>query len=112
MSSPVLKMTGHGDINIAQDKMDLLTRCTVTESAAKLAGKDLAHLAGIPVPVQVTGSLTSPKYSVRLDTVAVEAAKGIIQRELERGVGGGKSGGQKEVDALGSLLKGLLGKPK
>jgi len=112
MSSPVLKMTGRGDIDIAQDKMDLLTRCTVTESAAKLAGKDLAHLAGIPVPVQVTGSLTSPKYSVRLDTVAVEAAKGIIQRELERGVGGGKSGGQKEVDALGSVLKGLLGKPK
>jgi AsmA protein len=112
MSSPVLKMTGHGDVDIAQDKMDLLTKCTVTESAAKIAGKDLAHLVGIPVPIHVTGSLASPMYSVGLDTLVVEAAKGFIQRELDREVGGAKSGTQKELEALGGVLKGLLGKPK
>ncbi len=112
MSSPVLKMTGRGDIDIAQDTMDYLATCTVTESAAKLGGKDLAQLAGVPVPVRVTGSLESPKYSVGIDAVAAEIAKGVIQREIERGIGGGKGGTSKEVEALGNVLKGLLGKPK
>jgi AsmA protein len=108
-----MKMTGRGDIDIAQDTMDYVAKATVTESAAKLAGKDLAQLVGVPVPIHVTGSLTSPTYSVGIESVAAEIAKGAIQREIERGLSGGKSGTtQKEVDAVGNVLKGLFGKPK
>ena len=112
MSSPVMKMTGHGDIDIAQDKMDYLAKCTVTEAAAKLGGKDLAPLAGILVSVRVTGSLERPEYSVGIDSVAAEIAKGTIQKEIERSIGGGKAGASKEVDALGNVPKGPFGKPK
>lgn len=64
MMSRAMRMTGRGDINIARGSLDFTATAVVTESGAKIAGKDLAQLVRAPVPLQVTGLLTSPKYAV------------------------------------------------
>jgi len=113
MTSPLVRVTGRGDINLPEATLDYTAKATVTEAAAGLGGKDLAQLAGVAVPVQLTGPLANPRYTIVLDSLAEDLAKGAIQREIERRMGSGsKPGGKPGSDPVGDVLRGLFGKPK
>lgn len=112
VTSPVLRITGPGDVDIGEGKLDYTAKAAVTAAAASLGGKDLAQLAGVPVPVRATGPLANPTYAVDVQSLATEVAKGALQRAIDRRIGGGKSGGQSESDAVGDVLRGLFSKPK
>ncbi|HYB44270.1 MAG TPA: AsmA family protein, partial [Candidatus Methylomirabilis sp.] len=111
--SPILRLAGRGDIDVGQDAIDYTVKASVTEAAAGLAGKELAQIVGVPVPVRVTGSLENPKYTVDIEALAVAVAKGAVEREVQRAIGGGKPGQPGSAgDAIGDALRGLFGKPK
>ena len=70
-------------------------------------------MAGVTVPVRATGPLDHLKYTVDVAALATDLAKDTLERELERRLGGGKSGkDQGTTDAVGDALRGLFGKPK
>ena len=110
--SPFLRLTGRGDVNIADATLDYTVNASVVATAAGQGGKDLSDLAGLTVPVHATGPLASLKYRVDVGAMASNLAKGTVQRGLER-LGGKPGAGQGEgAGVLGNTLRGLLGKPK
>jgi len=74
MTSPSMRVTGRGDIDVVQGTLDYTMKAVVTAAAPTLAGKRLARL-GVPVPLHVTGLLSSPKYAVSLSGGDSGAAK-------------------------------------
>ncbi len=112
VTSPALRVTGRGDIDVGEGTLDYTAKAALTAAAARLGGKDLAQLAGVAVPVRATGPLANPKYTVDVLSLAGEVAKGTLQREIERSLRGGKSDGQQGGGAVGDVLRGLFGKPK
>ena len=110
--SSLVKLTGRGDIDIGEGTLDYTATAVLTSAVAGLGGKDLAQLAGVPVPVRVTGPLANPKYALDVGSLATDLAKDALQRELQRRLGGDKPAGKSGRDPVGDALKGLFGKPK
>ena len=50
-----------------------------------------SQVAGVTVPVKISGPFDALKYTVDVAALATEAAKDALQRELERRLGGGKA---------------------
>jgi AsmA protein len=116
--SPLLRLGGAGDIDIGAGAMDYTAKASVVATTTGQGGKDLARVAGVTVPVRITGPFESLKYSVDVGALASAVAKDALSRELGRRLGAGKSGTggaqagpQPEGGSLGDALRGIL-RPK
>jgi AsmA protein len=107
--SPLLRVTGAGDIDLGAGAMDYTVKATVVATSTGQGGKDAADVRGITAPVRITGAFDSLKYSVDVAALATEAATDALARELERRLGGGQAGkGDKPAKDLGDALRGLF----
>jgi len=115
MKAPILRLAkgdSRGDIDIANETINYLAKPTVVKSLKGQGGAELDSLAGVSIPVKVTGTFSAPKYGI--DFAALGTA--IAKSNLIDKVGGDKAGAVKalvggegnKVDAL----KGLLDKNK
>jgi AsmA protein len=82
--SPLMRVTGGGEIDIGNDRLDYLLKAEITGPVSRLQGKT--------VPVRLRGPFNAIGYSVDVGSVAKEALK----ERLEKG--------------LGDKLKGLFGR--
>jgi AsmA protein len=116
MKSPLLRLAGSGDVNIAEGTLDYTTKASVVASAGGQGGKELSQLSGVTIPVRASGPLANLKYTVDVAGLASEFAKGAVQQEIQRRLGG--KAGSSQGGAAGSVenalkgLGGLFGKPK
>jgi AsmA protein len=112
--SPLLRLTGGGTLDIGEGTMDYTAKATLVGAVTGQGGKDLSQLAGLTVPVRVTGPFESPRYTVDLAELATDLAQDTLQRELQRRLGGKKGAAPLEggAGAVGDALRGLFGKPK
>jgi len=110
-ASPLLRLAGAGDIDIGESRMNYLAKATIVATSTGQGGKDLAQVAGLTVPVRITGPFDALKFSVDVEALATEAAKGAVTRELERRLGGGKPG-QQGGGGVEDALRGLFGRKK
>lgn len=111
--SPLLRLTGAGDINIGEGTMDYTAKATLAATTTGQGGKDRADVAGITAPVRITGPYEHLSYSVDVAALATDAAKDALARELERRLGGGQAGKSGEKPSGGStrdILRGILGR--
>jgi AsmA protein len=117
--SPLVRLTGRGDIDIGEGKMDYVARASVVATATGQGGKELADVAGVTVPVRISGPLANLNYRLDVAALATELAKGRVQHEIQRRLGGkpgGQTGGQPGgqagdgAGALGDTLRGLFQK--
>ncbi len=90
--SPLLRLGGVGDIDIGAGAMDYTAKASIVATSTGQGGKDLARVAGVTVPVHITGPFESLKYTVDVGALAAGAAQDALTRELERRLGGGKAG--------------------
>jgi len=114
MKAPILRLAkgqSGGAIDIGQQTINYTAKPTIVKSIKGQGGEDLSDLAGVPIPVKISGTFANPKFGLDMKGVAKEMAKAKL---LEK-VGGSKGaavqeliGGDNKVDAL----KGLLGKKK
>ncbi len=114
MKAPILRLAkgdSKGDIDIGNEKLNYLAKPTIVKSLKGQGGADLDSLAGIGIPMKITGTFSSPKYGLDFSAVA----SGLAQSQLLEKVGGEKGaavkdliGGENKADAL----KGLLGGKK
>jgi AsmA protein len=114
-ASPLLRIAGAGDIDIGESRLDYLVKATVVATSTGQGGKDLSQVAGATVPVKLTGPFDNLSYSVDVSALAAEAAKGALQRELDRRLGGGAKAGQPQQGGTGGIedaLRGLFGRKK
>ncbi len=114
MKAPILRLAkgdSKGDIDIANQTINYVAKPTIVKSLKGQGGAELDSLAGIGIPLKISGTFTNPKFN--LDYSA--AAQGLAQSKVLEKIGGDKGaavgeliGGENKLDAL----KGLLGKKK
>ncbi len=83
VKAPVLRITGAGDIDIGNSQLDYLAKATVVATAKGQGGADLDHLAGLSVPVKLTGPFDAPKYEIDYRSLAAGAAKAKATEKLQ-----------------------------
>lgn len=105
--SPFLRVNGAGEINLVKESLDYTIEGVVVNTAKGQGGEGLDELQGVVIPVQLTGPLASPKYTINWEKVLLESQKGKIkekiQEKLEEKLKGGKLPG-----GLQDKLKGLF----
>jgi AsmA protein len=96
MKSPLLRLTGNGDIDIGEDRLDYLAKISVVNTTTGQQGKDLAKLKGVTIPLRMRGPYSQISYSLELGNVVEEVVKEQIK--------------EKAKTELGNKLKGLFGR--
>lgn len=96
MKSPLLRVSGAGDIDIGNDAINYLAKATVVGTSKGQGGAEADQVKGVTVPVKLTGPLGTPKYEIDYAALATEAAK----QEVEKKAG----------ELLQRKLPGLFGK--
>jgi AsmA protein len=94
VKAPLFRVAGRGDIDIGSSSLDYTTRASVVASAKGQGGDELSQLAGLTVPVHLSGPFDAMKYQVDYGAAAAGLAKSKAAQKLE--------------ERLGDKLKGLL----
>jgi AsmA protein len=105
IKAPLLRVTGAGAINIGNSTMDYTAKAAVVASAKGQGGAGLDDLAGITVPVQLTGPFDALKYKVDFGAVAADVAKTRVGEKVKERV---EESREKVEDKVKDRLKGLL----
>lgn len=105
-ASPFLRLAGAGSIDVGNSSLDYLAKATLAATATGQGGP--ADVAGITVPVKLTGPLDRPDWSIDYSGVlgsvgsAVGGNAGKLTETLKSVTGGG--------GAVKDRLKGLFGR--
>lgn len=103
MKSPFLRLSGAGDIDLGNERIDYLAKVSVVNTAGGQEGKDLEHLKGLTLPVRLAGPFTQLSYKLELGGLVEEAAKAKVEAKKEEIK-------TRAEDQLKGKLKGLFGK--
>jgi AsmA protein len=108
--SPLLRVTGAGEVDLVREEVDYLLTATVVATRTGQGGKELADLAGIPIPVRITGPFAQLSYRPDLRALVKQRAEGEVKQRLEKEVDKRlKEQVPEELrDTLKEGLKGLL----
>jgi AsmA protein len=88
MKSPLLRLSGAGDINIGTDSIDYLAKATLAKTLEGQGGAD--SVAGVTVPVRVSGPFADLKYGLDFGAMVSDAAR--------QKVAGAKAAVKQQVD--------------
>ncbi len=114
MKAPILRLAkgdSRGDIDIGNETINYLAKPTIVKSLKGQGGADLDSLAGLSIPVKITGTFSAPKYGMDFAGIGAAMAKSNL---LDK-VGGDKGTAVKELLGEGDktkALESLLGKKK
>ncbi len=107
MKAPLFRISGSGDVNIANETINYLAKPTVVATLKGQGGADLAAMNGLTVPVKLSGTFAQPSYAIDFAGLATALA----QKKLLEAVGGTKGEAVQKLlsgDKAGGL-EGLLG---
>lgn len=112
MKSPLLRVGGEGQIDIAAATLNYLVKASVVATAKGQGGRDLSSLQGITLPIRLTGSLADPAYAVDFNALVTDTARRKVEDAITRRLkDAGKSGAQgRQGGGLEGALKGLFGR--
>lgn len=109
--SPLLRLTGAGEIDLVNETISYVAKPTIVETSQGQGGKELDALRGVTIPIQLSGSMYTPKYQVMFGDIAKQQATKQIQKQFEsRQEDIQKKLNEKLGDKLGGELGGALGK--
>ena len=83
VKAPLFRVTGRGDIDIGNGSLDYTTKAAVVASTKGQGGADLEQLAGLTVPVHLTGPFDNLKYDVNYGAVAADLAKSKVGERVK-----------------------------
>ncbi len=101
--SPLLRITGEGDVDLAAQRLDYLVKATVVTSLKGQGGPELESLSGQTVPVRLNGPFDAIGWRIDFEAMAKEAVKQKIESRKDEAK-------EKLRETLGDALKGLFGK--
>ena len=81
LKSPLLRLSGNGDINIGNDSMNYVAKATLAKTLEGQGGKDA--VGGITVPVRISGPFADLKYMLDFGAMVSEAAKQKVEAKKE-----------------------------
>lgn len=111
--TPLVRITGAGDINLLNETMDYLLNATVVGTLEGQGGQELEELKGVTIPVRIRGPFSDLSYRPDVETMVSETAKAKVEerieeqkQELEQGLQ--EKLGEELGEELQDTLKGLL----
>jgi len=81
--SPFLRLTGAGDINIAQGSLTYLAKAAVVATSSGQGGEEPGDLKGLTVPVRVSGPFAALKYKLEFGSAFSDSAKQQFEEKKE-----------------------------
>jgi AsmA protein len=81
LKSPLLRLTGNGDINIGNDSMNYLAKATLARTLEGQGGRD--NVGGITVPVRISGPFIDLKYTLDFGAMVGEVARQKVEARKE-----------------------------
>jgi AsmA protein len=101
--SPFLRISGEGDVNVAQDSLDYVVKAAVVGSTAGQGGKERAELTGLTLPVRIYGPYSGLKYKMQFSQMLSGASKEQLKEMAKEAL---KEGGKGQLKDLGKQLLG------
>lgn len=98
--SPLLRLTGNGNIDLGASAMDYLAQATVVGTLEGQGGKDLAALKGVTIPVRIRGPFDKLSYSLDFAGIAESAVKAKAEEKKEEIRGKAQEGLKKGLQDL------------
>jgi AsmA protein len=95
--SPFLRLGGAGKLDIGNNAIDYLAKATLAATTKGQGGRDASNVAGITIPVKLSGPLDNPNWHVDYSAL-LGGAGGSVTEIGKKGVGGVK-------DAVRGLFK-------
>ncbi|CAH1387618.1 AsmA family protein [Candidatus Nitrotoga sp. M5] len=99
LKSPLIRLSGNGDINIGNDSIKYLAKATLAKTLKGQGGKDI--VGGITVPVRLSGPFSNLKYTLDFGAMVSNVVKKKIEAKKEKIK-------TKLQDQLQDKLKGLF----
>jgi AsmA protein len=94
--SPFLRLGGAGDLDIGNNAIDYLAKATLAATAKGQGGRDVGQVAGITIPVKLSGALDNPTWHVDY-TALLGSGAGAITETVKKGAAG-----------IGDTVRGLF----
>jgi AsmA protein len=115
VKAPLFRIGGKGDIDIGNSSIDYVTKASVVATAKGQGGAETDQLAGLTVPVRLSGPFDNMKYDVNYGAVATDLAKSKagerLREKLEERLGGSKSDDKAgQGGSTADKLRGLFGR--
>jgi len=106
--SPFVRISGEGDVNIAQDSLDYVVKAALVASTSGQGGKERSELSGLTLPVRVYGPYSALKYKLQFSQMLSGANKEALKELAKDAL---KEGGKGQLKELGKHLLGGEDKP-
>jgi len=103
--SPLFRLNGAGDINIGTSSLDYLAKASIVATSQGQGGAERDRLAGLTVPVKLSGTFDDLKYQVDYRAMAGQAAKSEVGEKIKE-----RLEGKLKDENVRDKLKGLLGR--
>lgn len=81
MAAPLLRLAGKGSANLLTEALDYQLSTALVNTSKGQGGKEKDELAGVEIPLKISGTMQKPKYS--LDTKAL--LEGQLKDKVESG---------------------------
>lgn len=105
--SPFLRLGGAGNIDIGNNTLDYTAKATLVATSKGQGGRAVGDVAGVTVPVKLSGALDNPTWNVDYSALAGSAggvlgkAAGSVSETAKKGAGG-----------VGEAVRGLFGRQR
>jgi AsmA protein len=114
IKSPLIRVGGSGDVNLADERVDYLVKATVVSNLQGQGGPDLQALKGLTIPVRLSGPFSAISWKVDVEGLASELAKQKLGEKKEEVRSKAQEALDKEKgkvqDRIKEQFKGLFGK--
>lgn len=81
-ASPLFRLIGNGEIDLAGETIQFLAKPTLVKSATGQGGKGLEQLQGLTVPIQISGNLFAPKYKLAIEDALKAKAREALEDKV------------------------------
>ncbi|MCC6210124.1 MAG: AsmA family protein, partial [Burkholderiales bacterium] len=102
-ASPFFRLGGAGNLDVGNNLIDYLAKATLAATAKGQGGRDAKDVAGVTIPIKLTGALDNPNWNVDYSGL-LGSAGGSIAETVKKGVGGAGAG----VGGVGNAVRGLF----
>ena len=112
--APLFRLGGAGDVDIGNSSLNYLAKAAIVASAKGQGGAGLDELAGLTVPVKLSGPFDAVKYEIDYGALASGVLKSKALEKLNERLGGKQDSKDGSSGSSGSRLReglrGLFGK--
>ena len=102
-ASPFLRLGGAGNLDIGNNTIDYLAKATLVATSKGQAGREAGDVAGITIPVKLTGALDNPSWNVDYSGLLGGAGSAI-----GKSAGGIADTAKKGAAGVGDAVRGLF----